>query len=199
MLSWRTPRFECKILRNAKQSAQPTPTPFPGRSAPLQAELTISSSPKTKTLAITTARQRGRAVPLEGAVGFSGVTQAEGTQCGAAAKQPNTTMTDGEANHSITERPFPFQADFHPGMSPLTLVQPHAAQWFPCRRQTHRTCSVCLCLLGTQPCPGPFERCCWRRAARTLLPGPWEGALTHLCSTLISSVWVKVLRICGEG
>lgn len=36
-------------------------------------------------------------------------------------------MTDGEANHLIPKHPLPFQANVHPGMSPLTLVQPPTA------------------------------------------------------------------------
>lgn len=47
---------------------------------------------------------------LERDTGFSGVMQAERKRCGAAAKQVNTTMMDGEANHSVTEHPLPFQA-----------------------------------------------------------------------------------------
>lgn len=47
---------------------------------------------------------------LERDTGFSGVMQAARKRCGAVAKQVNTMMMDGEANHSVTEHPLPFQA-----------------------------------------------------------------------------------------
>lgn len=156
-----TPGFEYKILCNIKQSAHPIRTPFSGKFAPLQAERMISSSTKTKTLAITMAWQRGRALPVHCTHAWRG-TRASLESCklkeNNVAKQPNTTMMDGEANHSVTERPRPFQANFHPGVSPLALVQPCTALGgSPAEtKPTIPAWRVSICL-GCSPAPVPWS------------------------------------------
>ena len=109
-------------------------------------------------------------------MGFSGVMQAEGKPCGAMAKQPNTTMMDGEANHLITERPLPFQANFHPGMSSLTLVQPRAVLGSSPAENKHAVPAWCVSVCsGCSPAPVPWSSVVGDVQHRHCSAGPGRG------------------------